>query len=507
MRAIFFAALFACSLPSAIAEVRLPNVLSDHAVLQRERPIHIWGWASPGARLTVHFRQQALAAEVNSTGRWSLYLAPEKAGGPYTLTLSGDGADKQVSDLLVGDVWIASGQSNMEMPLGGFGASTPVKNGEAEIAQANNPMLRLLRVDHASSDTPKNDEPNTWVKCVPETARYFSAVAYFFGREISAKEHVPVGLIDSTWGGTPADSWVSMDTLGTNPLLLPAFASRATFVDSQADLDDTVAAEKAAEAAARAAGKPLPPHPWHPDERAWQPSNLYNGMIAPLTPLTVRGFLWYQGEANSARDRAPSYDTLMTGLISDWRMHFAQGPLPFLYVQISSFHSPNEDWATVRDQQRRVLAVANTAMAVSLDVGNSSNVHPADKQTVGARLALAARAVSYGEPVKYQGPEFRESTPETRTDGMAAMHVWFEHANGLHAQGSGDLNGFEVAGTDHKFVPAHAAIEGQSVVASAVEVKRPAYVRFGWSDVVVSTLYNAAELPLGTFTSEPVLPH
>ncbi len=487
------------------AEIRLPNILSDHAVLQRERPIHVWGWATPGSHIVAKFKQQNVNAVADEVGRWSLYLAPEKAGGPYQLTLSGDGADKQANDLLVGDVWVASGQSNMEMPLSGFGAGTPVKDGDKEIAQANNPMLRLLRIDHASADSPKNDAGNTWTQCTPENAKFFSAVAYFFGREISAKERVPVGLIDSSWGGTPADSWVSMNTLGTDPRLLPAFASRATFGDGQIDLQATLAAEKTADDAARAAGQPAPKHPWHPDQRAWLPAALYNGMIAPLTPLTVRGFLWYQGEANSAHDRAPYYDTLMEGLIADWRMHFAQGNLPFLYVQISSFHSPGEDWATVREQQRRVLAVANTAMAVSSDVGNPTNVHPADKQTVASRLALGAKALAYGENVRYRGPEFHEATPELHADGSAAMRVWFDHAEGLNAKGSTNLTSFEVAGADHKFVPASASIEGQTVVVSAAAGMHPAYVRYGWTDVVTESLYNDAGLPLSTFTSEPAL--
>ena len=198
---------------SARAEVRLPNALSDHAVLQRERPIHLWGWAAPGAHLTATFHEQTAAAVADIVGAWSLWLAPEAAGGPYTLTLSGDGAVKTVSDLLVGDVWLASGQSNMEIPLDGFkdanGAPTAViKNAAEEIAHATNPKLRLLLVDHKSSDFPLNDVSATWTTCTPETARRFSAIAYFFGREIAAKENVAIGLIDTTWGGTPVDSWV-----------------------------------------------------------------------------------------------------------------------------------------------------------------------------------------------------------------------------------------------------------------------------------------------------------
>ncbi len=486
----------------ASAEVKLPKMLSDHAVLQRERPIHLWGWATPGAHLRASFHGQTVAAIANAQGEWSAYLQPERAGGPYVLTVSGDGADLVVNDLLLGDVWIASGQSNMEFPLQGFGPTMPLKDQEKEIAAATNPKLRLLIVDKKSSDTPVDDIARGWTLCTPETAREFSAVAYFFGREIAAKENVPVGLVDATWGGTPADSWVSMNTLGTNAQLLPAFAERATFADQQADLEATVAAEQREDAEAKAAGRPAPWHPWHPFEGSWLPAGLYNGMIAPLTPMSVRGFLWYQGETNSTPKRAPYYDTLFRALIGDWRMHFAQGRLPFLFVQISSFNSPGEDWAMIRDAQRRTLDVDGTAMAVSLDVGAAENVHPPDKQTVANRLALAARNIVYGEPTRYQGATFREATPELTADGVAAMRVWFDHAAGLSFHGSA-ATGFELAGTDHRFVSAEANLQGETVLVRSASIPHPVYVRFGWSSIVQNSLYNSDGLPASTFTSEP----
>ena len=418
---------------AARAEVRLPHAISDHAVLQRERPIHIWGWATAGAHLEAHFHGQSVPAVADSIGKFSLWLKPEGAGGPYVLSISGDGPEMQVTDLLVGDVWFASGQSNMEIPLSGFPGSAVIKNAAQEIAGANIPKIRLLLVAKKASDFPLDDVNGTWNVCTPETAKNFSAVAYFFGREIAAKENVPIGLVDSTWGGTPADSWVSMNTLGTDPQLLPAFASRARFADHLDDTDAMLRAEKAEDDAAKAAGKPLPTHPWHPNETSWAPAELYNGMIAPLTPMAVKGFLWYQGETNSGAGRAQYYRTLFPALIEDWRMQFAQGNLPFLFVQISSFNSPGEDWGEIRDAQRRTLYLANTAMAVTLDVGERDNVHPPDKQTVAYRLALAARATVYGENVQYASPLFREATHELLPDGENAMRVWFDHGNGLNA--------------------------------------------------------------------------
>ena len=502
MRLLQFSALALCTCAALTvnAEVRLPNALSDHAVLQRERPIHIWGWATPGAHLTAHFHAQTVLAEANALGKWSLYLQPEQAGGPYTLTITGDGAEKTLTDLLVGDVWLASGQSNMEFPLAGF-TGAPLKDGDKEIAAATNPKLRLLLVDHKASDVPVNDVTGTWTLCTPETAKNFSAVAYFFGREIASHENVPIGLIDSTWGGTPADSWTSLDTLGTDPALLPAFASRARFADEQTNLDATIAAEKQEDAAAGAAGKTAPKHPWHPNEASWLPAGLYNGMIAPLTPLTIKGFLWYQGETNSAHDRAPYYGRLFSAMIGDWRAHFGQGNLPFLFAQISSFDSPEEDWGTVRDQQRRTLAVANTAMAVTLDVGTADNVHPPDKQTVAARLALAARTLAYGEHITYSGPAFLEATTELSKEGKTSLRIWFAHADGLTSRGK-MLSGFEVAGTDHHFIPAQAKIEGNTVLVNAPSLDTPVYVRYGWEGVVTAWLYNADGLPASTFTSE-----
>jgi sialate O-acetylesterase len=217
---------------TAQAEVRLPNALSDHAVLQRDRPIHIWGWATPGAHLSVRFRSQNISAVADPLGHFSAYLQPTPAGGPYTLNIAGDGAEKQITDILVGDLWLASGQSNMDFPLAGF-SGAPMKDSEKEIAAANNPRLRLLLVQKKASPLPLNDTVGTWTLCTPEIAKNFSAVAYFFGREISKREDVPVGLIDSTWGGTPADSWTSMDMLGSDPaLFLPLQAAPASQIPS-----------------------------------------------------------------------------------------------------------------------------------------------------------------------------------------------------------------------------------------------------------------------------------
>ena len=490
--------------PTLSAEVRLPQLLSDHGVLQREAPIHIWGWAAPKEKVEVRFHAQKRSVTANEFGEWGLWFAPESAGGPFTLNVQGEtGAPISYTDMLVGDVWFASGQSNMEMPLKGFDADTRIKNGDAEIAAATLPQVRLLRVEHKTALFPQQDLVGMWTLCTPETAADFSAVAYFFGREIQQKEHVPIGLIDSTWGGTPVEAWTSMDALAADPALMPAFATWAHFGDQQSNLVAVQAAEKSADADADQAHQPKPKHPWHPFAESWAPAELYNGMIAPATPYTIKGAIWYQGETNSPPDRAPLYNKLFSTMISNWRHDWHQGEFPFLYVQISSFNSPSEDWGTLRDQQRRTLSLTKTAMAVSLDVGNFSNVHPADKQTVGARLALAAESMVYnhveksGKPLEYSGPLYRQMTRED-----SKVRVYFDHAGReLHAKGP-ELLGFELAGKDHKFVPATAVIDGQTVVVSSPQVADPVSVRYAWQGFTNANLYNAVDLPASTFTSE-----
>jgi sialate O-acetylesterase len=494
----------------ASAEVRLPQIISEHAVLQRQVPIHIWGWAAPEERVSVTLHAQSQSTNANIYGEWSMWLQPEAAGGPYTLTVNGTApGDHPLSffDILIGDVWLASGQSNMEMPLRGFPGSAVVKNADTEIASANQPQIRLLRIEHKASDTPVNDIGSHWTLCTPQTAAEFSAVAYFFGRAINRKEHVPIGLIDSTWGGTPIESWMSLDAFGSDASLMPVFATRARFANEQARLAQVEAAEKREDEAALQTHQPKPKHPWHPLEGSWLPAALYNGMIAPLTPYSLKGFLWYQGETNSAPERAPLYARLFPAMIADWREQWQQSNLPFLYVQISSFHSDGEIWGVIRDAQRRTLAVANTAMAVSLDVGDPANVHPPDKQTVGARLALAANGMVYHDASTYAGPLFRQATTEP-----AGMRVWFDDASGgLHIGGSSPegaspsssfQSAFELAGDDHKFLPAHATVEGETVLVTSPAVRNPRYVRYAWDNDSSGGLYNQSDLPAATFTSE-----
>lgn len=470
-------------------------------VLQRDQPIHLWGWSEPGETVSAQLNGTAQTATGDALGHWSLFLPPQHAGGPVQLTIQASNTIV-LDDILIGDVWFASGQSNMEMPLEGFPGNAVVANADAEIRGANQPKLRLLLVKKKTSDYPVRDYEAAWTACTPETAAKFSAVAYFFGKQIAEHEQVPIGLIDSTWGGTPAEAWVSMEGLASDASLMPVFAEWARMANEQADVPRLLAAEKREDEAARKANRPAPSHQWHPNPASWGPAALFNGMIAPAVEFRIKGVIWYQGESNSTRSRGNLYEKLFPALISDWRAHWHEGDFPFLFVQISSFTSgPHETWPIVREAQRRTLSLRDTGMAVTIDIGDPTNVHPANKQDVGARLALAARALAYGEKVEYSGPTYRE----TAVDGKS-VRVWFDHTSGGLTAKGGSLEGFEVAGDDRHFAPATATIDGESVVVTSDRVSAPRFVRYGWANAPVVNLYNGSGLPASPFTSEDEIP-
>jgi sialate O-acetylesterase len=480
------------------AQVTLPRVLSSHMVIQRDLPVHVWGNAAPGEPVSVSFRGEQRGIESDPLGHWSIYLKPGPAGGPFQLSVKGipsSGAAEQpitLDDIMVGDVWVASGQSNMEFPLS-HAATAP-----QDVPNSANPQIRLLMVRKRSSDYAMPDaDTDGWALSTPDTAKDFSAVAWYFARDIASRQHVTVGVIDATWGGTVGESWVRLTALGEDASLAPIFVARGKMTDKAGDAVAEEKDEQRQIAEAKAAGKVPPQFPWHPPLNSWGPGLLWNGMIAPLTPLPIRGVIWYQGESNSALARVHSYDRIMRTLIEDWRRQWGVGDFPFLYVQISNYIStPVEDWAELRDQQVRTLAMRNTAMAVTIDIGNPDNVHPTDKLDVGLRLARAARALSYGEAVEYAGPMFRQAAPEG-----GSIRAYFDHAQGLKANG-GAPTGFEIAGRDGRYVPATATIDGATIVASSPEVPIPVRIRYGWANSPHCNLFNGEGLPASPFTSE-----
>jgi len=488
---LLIALTFAFSIRSH-ADVTLPALLADHMVVQRGLPVHVWGMAAPHEAVSVTFRGETKSATADDDGRWSVYLSPGEAGGPFPMTIKATNTIT-LNDVLVGDVWVASGQSNMEFPM------TALANAQVEIAAAQFPRIRLFMVKHKPADYPLEDvESKGWAACTPETVADSSAVAYFFARNLQQKLGVPIGLVESFWGGTAAESWTSLHSLSADASLMPVFAARAKTLD---DESTTVLHQQREErefqqalAQAKAEGKPLPWRQWHPDFAAWAPAALYNGMIAPLTPFAIRGVIWYQGESNSGPDRAPLYARLFQTMIRDWRNAWGEGDFPFLFVQIANWNTePGELWPEVRNAQRQALALKNTGMAVTIDIGDPVDIHPKNKQDVGLRLALAARAIAFGEKVEWSGPLYRQMTQEEH-----ALRVWFDHAGGLIAKGV-ELTGFEIAGADGKYSAAEAKIDGTSVVVSSPTVQTPISVRFGWAANPNCDLFNKEGLPASPF--------
>ena len=482
-------AVLVCSLQ---AEVKLPALLSDHMLLQQGTPVRLWGTASPQEPVRVSLPGQQITVITGSTGKWQITLAPLKPGKEFNLTVN----QTVIHDVLVGDVWVGSGQSNMEFPM------SRTANAEAEIAAANNPEIRLFTVKRLVANQAADDVTGQWSVCTPESVKQFSAVAYFFGREINQTRHIPVGLIHTSWGGTPAQAWTEPSYLKDDLALQPYLSGWQKALDgypaAKLKYDAQLADWNAAVVSAKAEGKTPPnkpnppPGPEHPNT----PSGLYNAMIAPLTPYAIRGALWYQGEANGNQKEAWLYRRLFTSMIESWREAWGQGSFPFYFVQLANFRT-NGWWPLLRESQNMALELRNTGEALAIDIGNPHDIHPTNKQEVGHRLALVARALTYGEKLEYSGPAYREMTV------MASRaQLWFDHVGGgLQAKG-GTLSGFWIAGADRKFVPAEAKIEGDSIIVTSPEVPEPMAVRYAWQDDPAVTLYNRDGLPASSFRTD-----
>jgi sialate O-acetylesterase len=488
MRILITLILTAATLPGA---VKLPALISDHMVLQQGRAVRLWGKADPGETVQVALQTQAVSVKTGGDGKWMAWLRPLTAGGPLDLTIN----DITIHDVLIGEVWLGSGQSNME-----FRMATVVGHDD-EIARADYPLIHLFQVKHAVADQPLDDVTGSWQVCSPASVKGFSAVEYFFGRNLQLNLHVPMGLIESDWGGTPAQSWISHPALENDPALkyaLDEWAGVLTqYPAAKERYDRQLADWNGAAADAKAQGKAAPNKPnapagpGHPNT----PAGLYNGMIAPLAPYAIRGAIWYQGESNANELHAYRYRRLFADMIEDWRDQWGESDFPFLFVQLANYQT-NGWWPVLRESQSETLRLANTAMALAIDVGESKDIHPKNKQDVGLRLALAARAIAYHQPIEYSGPLFQSAAPEA-----GAMRVYFRHADGLHAGTGTTLNGFEVAGADGKFVEAQGRVEGDTVVASSPQVAVPTAVRYGWADDPACNLVNQSGLPASPFRS------
>ena len=488
------------------AAVHLPALFSDHMVVQRGTAVSVWGRADPGEAVTVSIAGQSKSTKAGADGKWSVKLGAIDAAGPHVMTVKGSN-EITIRDVLAGEVWLASGQSNMQMQVNG------VNQAKEEIAKADFPQIRMFTVIRKTAETPQEECDGKWEVCSPATVMRFSATAYFFGRDLHRTLKVPVGLINSSWGGTPIQAWTRLEAQQSVPELGPLLESwrkrvAEPFDEAQAKARHAKQMEawKKQSAAAKAAGKRPPPQPQAPvPPRLHQhrPGNLYNGMIAPLAPYAIRGAIWYQGEGNAGLPGAGLYARQLPLMIRDWRKHWGQGDFPFASVQLPGFKKPVDDpgapsgWALVREAMLKSRSLPNTGMAIVIDAGDANNIHPKDKQTVGKRLSLWARAEVYGEKLPSSGP-----LPAGHEVKDGSVVIRFTHADGGLKSKAGELKGFAIAGEDRKWVWADARIEGDTVIVSSPAVKAPVAVRYAWADNPAAPLVNGAGLPASPFRTD-----
>ncbi len=492
-------------LSQKFAQVTLPAIISDNMVLQQKVRVPIWGWSAPGEKITVKFAGQSKIDTADTRGRWNINLEPIQAGGPFEMTISGGNTIK-LHNILIGEVWICSGQSNMEWPV------SLAENAEQEILKSAFSNIRLFKVKKEAATKPMNNCSGLWLPCEPSSVSGFSAVGYFFGRELDKQLNLPIGLIDASWGASLAEAWIKHDALTENPEFKPildrynqALQKYNNFKDL---LDSWLLYEeiqikkwyRSVEAAKNENLEP-PPSPSIPSAppRQHLPSGLYNGMISPLIPFAIRGTIWYQGESNA--ERAYQYRNLFPTLIHNWRKDWKQGDFPFYYVQIApfrlSFYEPKSA-AELREAQLLALSVPNTGMAVTIDIGNPDDIHPRNKQEVGRRLASWALAKTYKmDSIVCSGPLYKSMNIENNNSRLFFDHV----GSGLMAK-HGRLTQFTIAGKDRKFVEAKAVIDSNTVLVSSELVSKPVAVRYAWSNSPEASLFNKEGLPASPFRTD-----
>ena len=483
-------------------ELRLGSPFSDHMVLQREKPVTVWGWADPGEAVSVSFSGKTVSGKAGADGKWTVVLEALRASSdPGVLLVAGrEGRRREVQDVLVGEVWLGSGQSNMAMTVAGCDRY------EEEKAAAVFPLIRHYREASGHAEEPQAEGRGGWQACSPETVGGFSAVLYFFGREIHRETGVPVGLVNTSVGGTVIESWLDAAVQCSDPDTKASYDARLAayraFDPEQAPAlhQKQMAVWKAASEKAKASGKPFvtppPKDPLVMHKLKGGPAGLFNGKVFNLAPYTLRGMLWYQGEGNAGN--AALYAKQLPQLVNSWRALWNE-ELPFAWVQLPNFTAPGEGWPRIRESMLRTLALPRTGMAITIDVGDAKDIHPKNKQEVGRRLSLWALGTVYGRPaVAVSGP-----LPGKTVVGGGAVTVTFLHANGgLKSISGGALTGFEVAGADRKWKPARAGIAGDTVRLDSPEVPEPVAVRYAWRDWPEYSLANGAGLPASPFRTD-----
>lgn len=476
---------------TAFAQNIVPaSIFGEQMVIQQGIHVPIWGKAHPKQALVVSFAGSVQKIKADGNGKWMAHLPIVKAGGPYRLSIS-SGKDSVVfASVFAGEVWLASGQSNMQLTL------PEVNNAAAEIVAADYPSIRFFTVEHNISSKPLDQIKGEWKICTPDNAKKFSAVAYFFARELYRDKQVPVGIISSSWGATPAEAWTSGESLLLHPDFTDSIKRYRKLQEDWELLYSNFMRETEAARNAAPGSKP----PVVPAQKNY-PSALYNAMIAPLVPYGMKGVIWYQGENNAPR--AIQYRKLFPLLITDWRKKWKNDTLPFVFVQLASFKARNADpvftdeWASLREAQSMALQLPYTGMAVTIDIGDAKNIHPKNKQDAGKRLYLAANHIAYQSTGEYSGPQFSSMRVVDNKIELSFLHT----GSGLTGKDK-KLAGFAIAGTDKKFYWADAEITGTKIVVSSSQVPHPVAVRYAWASNPDAGLYNKEGLPASPFRTD-----
>lgn len=492
----------------SLAMSPMPRVFSDNMVLQREKPIPVWGKGDAGEEITVTLADKTATTKVGANGRWTVKLPAMPAGGPHTLTVKGAKGSASFKNVMIGEVWVCSGQSNMQWSV------RNANDAEKEIAAADHPNIRLFSVQLRTAASPAADvETDGWQVCSPKSIPGFSAVGYYYGRELNSKLDVPIGLINTSWGGTLIEPWTPPIGFARTPKV-SKFVEQIEQADRQyikaySDYVEQKQAylKKAAPLTPEEISKlEEPTAPVHPFANAsGAPSAIYNAMIEPLLPYAIAGAIWYQGEANCVGGDGLLYTEKMRALIDGWRTVWNQGDFPFYYVQIAPWEYGNyapgspDRLPLIWQAQCNALTIPNTGMAVVHDIGNLKNIHPTNKQEAGRRLALWALAKTYGKKdLVYSGPLYKSAS----VDGNKISITFDSIGSGLASRDGKPLNWFQIAGEDKKFVDATATIEGDKVVVTSTQVAKPVAVRLGWNELAEPNLMNKEGLPASPFRTD-----
>ncbi|MBL8816212.1 MAG: sialate O-acetylesterase [Planctomyces sp.] len=485
-----------CVTSTSIAELRMSAIFSDHMVLQQKAPIHVWGWTAGGQEITIEFDGIKTTDRAGADGRFDIVLPAHDAGGPFTLKVIAD-ETKEFTDVLVGEVWVCSGQSNMQW------AVQQSDDPDLEALTANYPQIRLVSLPQVGTQETQTTFNGAWTTCTPETVKDFSAVGYFFGRQLHQTLNVPVGLIDNAWGGSSCEAWIRRELMEGPEIYQPLMErwkqTEATY-DYEAEMKKYEAARAEWEKT-KQGNRPNPPQNQLKNQH--RPGNLYNGMIQPILGYTIRGAIWYQGESNASR--AYQYREMFPLMIQNWRDDWKQGDFPFYWVQLADFTAEDveptgSNWAELREAQTMTMSrLPKTGEAVIIDIGEGRDIHPRNKQDVAKRLARWALANEYGISVPFQSPTYKSHTVEGNK-----IVVKFDHAGPtLYSFDKDEVVGFQIAGEDQKFVWARGKITGNDTVeVSAESVSSPVAVRYAWSNNPVCNLYSRNGLPANPFRTD-----